>query len=259
MDKASACIFYMVGTEEKDKWDIEESLTHLYHFFNKKYQYDVVIFHENWTKDYCGRLAERYQGTTFRFVEMTPIIPEGVFKRVIGSSPGYRAMCRYMSGPIFQEELLGRYKWMWHQDADSRLMGPVNYDPFLWMEKHNKKYGFQCLMKEQDFACTGFWETTQKFIHENKVEPKSLAKHLDGNGDWNLDYYYSDFAILDMDFFRSKQYIDYFIALDEADLFFRYRVGDTLVCSMGVFLFMPEKETHQFKDIRWLHQAYVNI
>ncbi len=260
MTKANGCVIYMVGPDERDRFDLEESLALLYLFFNKKYQYDVLIYHENLTDEYIDTkiLNSDIYSMPFKFIKVNMSGPSNAPIDVIGSSTGYRSMCRWFSGPFFHDKTLAQYKWCWHFDTDSRLMGLVDYDPFLYMEQNNKIYGYQAIYTEADFACRGFWEATKSFIKECNIKPKLLNKFLK-NEEWDLSYYYSDFAIFDLNFFRSKEYMDYFNYLDKLDGFYKHRWGDTLVCSLGIMMLLDESQTHQFKDIKWRHQRFSNF
>jgi len=257
--KANAVIVYLCGPSAQDRLDLEESLRRLYIHFNRQFQYDVIVFHENLSGDYIKWLFERpYCKMPIRDVVIRFHIPPGTPDNVINSTPGYRAMCRWFSGPFFHCEELKNYRWCWHFDTDSFLMGPVEYDPFLYLQEHNKIYGYQVIYNEPPHARVGFWEVTKKFIEQKGIQSDFLKLHSDAQGNWNYDYYYSDFAIFDLDFFRANNYMEYFKYIDASGGFWLHRYGDTLMCSLGLFMFAKEKDTHQFRDIAWMHQTYYN-
>lgn len=72
----------------------------------------------------------------------------------------YRNMCRYNSGFFFKHPLLQKYRWYWRIECvssfivlrlfhltlhpnrpDVHFHCDVTYDPFLYMEEHDKTYG----------------------------------------------------------------------------------------------------------------------
>lgn len=54
----------------------------------------------------------------------------------------------------------------------------------------------------------------------------SLLPHRDASGDaWNLCHYWNNFEIADLDFFRSKEYREFFDYLDRTGGFYRERVS----------------------------------
>ena len=42
---------------------------------------------------------------------------------------------------FFRHPLLQKYKWYWRVEPDVHFHCDVNFDPFLYMEDHNKTYG----------------------------------------------------------------------------------------------------------------------
>lgn len=251
----------MCGPDYRDFADLQMSLSYLYHNFNKQYQYDVIIFHENLADADIAALEDSVFGEmNIRYEKVIPDPPVDAPKDVIGSTVNYRWMCRWFSGPFYNHPAIEKYKWCWHFDTDSFLLEPVGFDPFSLMAKTGKTYGYQVILKEPDFAAVGFWEATKDFIIKYELKTKSLMKHLDDSGEWNCDYFYSDFAIFDLDFFRSDKYMAYFRHLDDKNGFYQHRWGDTLTATMAVFMFLDEKDLHCFQDtIAWRHQGYNSI
>ncbi len=141
MNYKNSCIAILVGLEERDRFDLEECLSHLYVFFNKKYQYDVLIFHENLTNEYISSLYDKpYMRMPIKTIQIQLPIPENTKGLVAGSKPGYRAMCKWFSGDFFFMSSLMKYKYCWHFDTDSRLMGELDFDPFLFMAINNMDF-----------------------------------------------------------------------------------------------------------------------
>lgn len=257
----NAVITYIAGPDFNDIKDLMVSLDCLYTNFNNKFKYPVIIFHENYDKSVETLIKDRIN-SDIKFVEIKPNIPETINgqpvpKDVIGSSVGYRHMCKWCSGDFFIHPEILPYDWYWHLDTDSFLLRPVEYDVFDFMANNGLEYGYQVIYKEQPFAAVGFWNFVKQYIKDNNINPTFLSKFLK-NGEWDYSYYYADFEISKLSFWRRKEYMDFFNKVNDTGGFYLYRWGDTILHSMSVFLWMEEQKTHQFKDISWRHQGYIN-
>lgn len=83
---------------------------------------------------------------------------EGV---IYGGSVSYRNMCRFNSGFFFHHELLTPYKWYWRVEPDVRFYCDLEYDPFVFMEDHDKIYGFTISMPEREQTITSLWSVVK--------------------------------------------------------------------------------------------------
>ncbi|KAG0045666.1 alpha 1,2-mannosyltransferase 2.4.1 [Gryganskiella cystojenkinii] len=69
---------------------------------------------------------------------------------VYGWSESYRHMCRYQSGFFFQHETMLQYDFYWRIEPDVEYTCDIDFDPFLYMQDNNKKYGN---VKSDHFGC----------------------------------------------------------------------------------------------------------
>lgn len=61
-------------------------------------------------------------------------------KIIYGDSESYRHMCRFESGFFFQHELLLDYEYYWRVEPSVEFFCDIDFDPFMFMKKNNKKY-----------------------------------------------------------------------------------------------------------------------
>jgi alpha 1,2-mannosyltransferase len=72
------------------------------------------------------------------------------------------------------------------------------------------------------------------------------------NGDrYNLCHYWSNFEIADMEFWRSKAYMDFFEFLDSKGGFYYERWGDAPVHSIAAAMMLPRDKIHFFDEIAY--------
>lgn len=80
----------------------------------------------------------------------------------------------------------------------------------------------------------------------------------DDGATYNFCHFWSNFEIGDLDFFRSKVYMDYFEHLDKSGGFYYERWGDAPVHTIAVSLFLPRDKIHFFEDIGYQHDGWTN-
>ena len=90
--------------------------------------------------------------------------------------------------------------------------------------------------------------------NRNLIPTNNTLKMLtDGNGEYNLCHFWSNFEIADLNFFRSDTYLEYFNHLDKAGGFFYERWGDAPVHSLAIGMFLPKEKIHFFENIGYYH------
>jgi len=124
------------------------------------------------------------------------------------------------------------------------------------MEDFNKTYGFTINLYDSPESMTSLWPTTLEFlaehpdyIHKNNAmrwltDAKNRPEHNQKAGGYSTCHFWSNFEIADMDFWRSKEYEEYFEHLDRAGGFFYERWGDAPVHSIGLGLFADRDKIH---------------
>ncbi|KAI0315949.1 nucleotide-diphospho-sugar transferase, partial [Amylostereum chailletii] len=150
----------------------------------------------------------------------------------------YRNMCRFNSGFFYRHPLLQQYRYYWRVEQAlpplssraSRLNAPIGrpdvhfhcdmrFDPFLYMQDHNKTYGFTITMYEFEATIPTLWSAVREFV---KKYPEHVAKDnaldfiSDDDGQhFNRCHFWSNFEIADMDFWRGEAYAAFFDHLDQ--------------------------------------------
>lgn len=81
-----------------------------------------------------------------------------------GNMESYHKMCRFYSGYFYEHELVKNRDWYWRVEPDVEFYCDITYDPFLELEKNNKKYGFTVLIHELYYTVPGLFRETKKYI-----------------------------------------------------------------------------------------------
>ncbi|GEM_PF-5568489 len=259
-------IFYLSRSTKEDIKNLKKSLSLLDKHFNNRFNYPVIVFHEAFEK----KLKEDIRKNTkseINFARVDFKIPDfladGEIPEILDFgthkySLGYRHMCRFFAGLVYSHPALREYEWYWRLDTDSFILDTIDYDVFSFMEENNFKYGYNYMLKEKEVLVHNLWETVSKYLDENKIQPTFLKKFT-VKGIWDNSYYYNNFEISKLDFWRSKKYQSFFNYLDRTGGLYKYRWGDAPIHTLAVSTFIPADQVHSFEDISYKHRAFVNI
>ncbi|GAA5951664.1 hypothetical protein JCM8115_005212 [Rhodotorula mucilaginosa] len=278
--RANAAFVALVRNSEREA--MRDSMRSVEARFNKKFGYPWVFLNDEpfdeafklgvrkmtRSEVIFAQIPKKYWGypswinQTHAAEERQKMVDEGV---IYGGSESYRHMCRFNSGFFFEQEVLEKYKWYWRVEPGVEYFCDIDYDPFLFMEANNKVYGFTIVLYEYLRTVETLWDATREFarLHPEYIDPNNAIHFLvdDKNkglqdGDWNLCHFWSNFEIGSLDFWRSKEYREYFKFLDEKGGFFYERWGDAPVHSFAAALFLPQEKIHNFYDISYRHNPY---
>lgn len=262
-----------------DVWEIARSIRQVEDRFNRKYHYDWVFLNDKpFDSTFKKVTSALVSGNTFYGEiphehwsypdhidqEKARKVREDMAQRKIiyGDSVSYRHMCRFESGFFFRQELMLNYEWYWRVEPSVEFFCDVDYDPFKFMAENKKKYSFVLSLYEYEETIPTLWESTKKFMKEHPehvVEGNSMDFLSDDGGDtYNKCHFWSNFEIGNLDWLRSKSYMDYFNALDQDGGFFYERWGDAPVHSIAAALFLKKEEIHFFDDIAYYHVPFTH-
>lgn len=167
------------------------------------------------------------------------------------------------------------YKWYWRIEPGIKYTCPINFDPFEYMERENKKYAYVIALQEVGSTVRGLYRAISDYKSRMGIESSKfwqaligaswapfpirwflrLAPYRDIHGDeWNLCHFWNNFEIADMDFFRQDSYRDLMDYLDELGGFYFERWGDASVRSFAAALLLKPEEIQYFgNDICYCH------
>eukprot|EP01116_Phalansterium_solitarium_P004518 TRINITY_DN15547_c0_g1_i1.p2 TRINITY_DN15547_c0_g1~~TRINITY_DN15547_c0_g1_i1.p2 ORF type:complete len:402 (-),score=88.37 TRINITY_DN15547_c0_g1_i1:49-1254(-) len=194
---------------------------------------------------------------------------------------GYRLMCRFFSGPVFQLPVLGRYKYIWRLDTDSELGADVPWDVFQHMEEgpygsvsYQMPYHYGFALEDSDNSDCQFrlHEAVERFADSCCSDERPLIRfsRMSFNNDSFLapthHVYNTNFEIINLDFFRHPHYQAYFNFLNSYTYtvvqhgvavnvtgFVSSRWGDHIVKTLYVDLFDDMCRIRCFHDIGYDH------
>ncbi|KAI0682190.1 nucleotide-diphospho-sugar transferase [Cerioporus squamosus] len=160
---------------------------------------------------------------------------------IYGGSVSYRNMCRFNSGFFYRHPLLQQYKWYWRVEPDVHFHCDIDFDPFLFMEDHNKTYAFTITMYEFGATIPTLWDSVKEFVQENAqyvARDNAMGYMSEDGGNTYNNCHYRGHGL-----WRSEAYSKFFEHLDRKGGFYYERWGDA-----------PSKEQiHFFDEIGYEH------
>ncbi|KAI1805894.1 glycosyltransferase family 15 protein [Daldinia bambusicola] len=262
-----------------DVWEIARSIRQVEDRFNRRYNYDWVFLNDKpfdatfkkvttslvSGKTYYGEIPrEHWSFPDFIDQDKARKVREDMAQRKIiyGDSVSYRHMCRFESGFFFRQPLMMNYEWYWRVEPSVELFCDVHYDPFRFMAENKKKYSFVLSLYEYEETIPTLWDSVKKFMKnhpEHIAEGNSMGFLSDDGGEkYNKCHFWSNFEVGNLDWLRSKPYIDFFESLDKDGGFFYERWGDAPVHSIAAGLLLKKEEIHFFNDIAYYHVPFTH-
>jgi len=247
--RINAAIYYLIRSTSVDNLNI--SLHSLDKYFNNRFHYPVIIFHEG-TLSEEGRFAIQdmtqslliFQQVTFTLPDViTDPVPETVcFKQV-----GYRHMCRFHAKGVYEESIMSHLDYVWRLDDDSILLSHITYDIFQYLSDHNLLYGYVIARNDLPHCVHNLWKTVKHYISTNSIQTQFFDKWPENK------IYYNNFEVSAMRLWRSQEYQHYMDMIDHIGGIYYHRWGDAPIKSIAVSMFVPENQVHRFRGFGYNH------
>jgi len=276
MERKANAVIVMLA-RNGDLGGVVKSMTQLEEKFNHKFGYPYVFLNEEPFSEEFRRSVKELTQNKIEFGQIEHdhwYQPDWIDeakasasrqkmvedKVIYGWSVPYRNMCRFNSGFFFRHPLLDKYRYYWRVEPDVRFFCNLDYDPFLFMQDENKKYGFTISLPEYPATIPTLWDAVKEFIqlHPEHVSPQNAMGFLsdDGGDTYNNCHFWSNFEIADLDLWRSEAYMKFFEHLESKGGFYYERWGDAPVHSIGAALFARKEQIHFFDDIGYRHEPF---
>lgn len=283
--RVPATLISLVRNSEQH--DIVDSVVQIEASFNQKFNYPWTFFNDQeFTDEFkdAVRLATGGNCSFEHIDEKDWVEPEWIDKEKAknlnqkmkdedhvqyATTESYHRMCRWNSGNFFTHPALDKYKYYWRVEPKTKYYCDIDYDVFAYMQDNDKGYGFVINLYDSPESIKTLWPTVKEFFLEHPdyvvdnnalqwLTQESRPDHNSVANGYSTCHFWSNFEIGELDFFRGKEYQDFYNHLDQAGGFFYERWGDAPVHSVALALLMDKSRIHWFKDIGYFHSPYYN-
>ena len=223
-------------------------------YFNDKYKYPIIIFHEEDLVKHIGEIR-KYTSSDVYFQQVVFVLPD--FLKTVPdkiSCPnrqiGYRHMCRFHAKGVYQQPIIRGLEYYWRLDDDSLLLRNVSYDVFVFMRDRNLGYGYREKRLDALSCIVGLWKASRQFIKQTHLQTQFFYHWKES------EIFYNNFEISGLNMWLSQSYADYIEYIDRLGGIFYHRWGDAPIKSIAVSLFLPMDRVHHFADIGYSHNRH---
>jgi hypothetical protein len=259
--KSENAIVYLLNDDIKDKHNFRISLNLLAKNYLNKFPCDVICFHEKHFDNEELNLINK-TGVTLKEIEfkmpsyeknildeIPEYCPHPNFPNCKGFSIGYRHMCRFFSGEIFNLDYLKKYKYIWRLDTDSFILDEINYNVFSRMDQNDSIYGYINIQNDHEALVKNLWENSLDYF-------KSIGNFEFFFNQRNKHFrkvFYTNFEIFKTSWFRDEQYQSFYKYIDKTAGIYKYRWGDHVIRYIGINCLSSLEKCLFFNDIKYYH------
>jgi len=247
---------------------LTRSLQRLDKYYNDKYHYPCIIFHEDLDIFDMRRLqSQTHTALQFERTDFTNP-PCGItreqIKRYIrgedgglpGNNPGYRFMCRFWSGVVQNHISLAPYDYYLRLDDDSMFTSEVPFDLFQHMVDNDIKYAWRCVFSYTDKQSVADAFRTFARTHNLSLDEMVKAGVADKNAWPTGRIYYNNFHASALDYWRTPIFQELFALFEEMRGHWKWRWGDAEIQTMISALFLRADQLHEYREFGYNHNYH---
>lgn len=259
------CILYLVRSSDEDLNNFNKSLDLVEkNLTPHTSNVDLLVFCEENFEDFKSKVKTnlniRYQMVDFEFPdfnqEILNNIPEFYPHPTHGNGPvarghpgfpmGYRHMCRFFSGHMYEFDILKEYEYYLRLDTDSFIHTPLNYDIFEWAKMNDCYYGYiaPAVQKDNPKVIEGLW----KFV--NDIYPNNIEEGM---------MFYTNFELGKVDWFLTSPYMEFYNKINMSAGIYTKRWGDAPIKFLGVNIFMKRENIKPVLGFTYQHGAIYEV
>ena len=221
-------IIYLVRSSNHDLNLLKTSINLLKDNFIGLDKVDILIFHEASLKPALDLIKGFHPNIKFQEMEFTlptfysqfniPVNFPHPFVPGMAFPMGYRHMCRFFSGEIFKHPI---------------------------MENYDNYYGYieQAVQFDDPGVTKGLWDLAKTIKPDLDIEENKM--------------YYTNFEVCNINWFNSKEYMDFYNKIDQSGGIMTGRWGDAPIRYLGVNMFMDKSNLHGFDNIGYQHGSFI--
>jgi alpha 1,2-mannosyltransferase len=268
------CILYLVRTSEDDLEMLNKSLrlldTNLLPALKERT--DIILFHESsFGESFRSRVTPVQNGTiVFQNVtfiapsysaeiraQIPEFYPHPTAANHRGFTMGYRHMCDFFSGALYDQPIMQHYEYYLRLDTDSFILSKIRFDLFDWMHTQHVEYAFMESALQQDHpkVIEGLWAETRKWLGTNHVETQVPLETLPEG-----KMFYTNFEMGKVSSFsKGSAYYRYYEFIKSTGNIYIKRWGDAPIKYLGVNLFLPTASIQPVYGFIYQHGAVFDL
>lgn len=251
------CIIYLVRSSEKDINNFNRSLKFLEdNVMSTLNDVDIIVFCEHSFDEFKPKV-ETNLDLIYQYIEFEiPNYPKEILNEILeyfphpthgngpigwghpGFSIGYRHMCRFFSGQMYEFNILKKYDYYLRLDTDSYITTKIPYNLFEYAKNNQIYYGYIKIEEDNPKVVEGLWDCVNSYI------PNNIPENL---------MFYTNFELGKISWFLESNYMQFYNYLDKTGGFYTRRWGDAPVKFLGINLLMDQNNIGQITGFGYNH------
>jgi len=171
----------------------------------------------------------------------------------------YMHMNQFFTWRMYQHPRLADFDYYMRVDTDAFLHEKVCEDPFVYMRERDIQFMYPKRKRIATESCSeGLWEATEEYRKQKGIIPVNNASNskFGWNADLSLTIFHGFIGLGNLNFFRSKQYMEYAQFLNEDGRIYVNRWSDQTIYVLATAMFLPEKQTQAMPStLQFAHHA----
>jgi len=253
---------------------LEKSLDLLYKNYNYEFKQDVLVFHTGELGEsdsiLLNKNGKRPEITLIelpigsKYWELPGIVDRGKANQWKDKdfSEGYRHMCRWYAGLLFEFVSELGYTYVMRVDEDSYLLSKISYNLFDFMQKNGYEYAYRndalepcCDDKFRQMYIKAFRQHDNSYLRKRGFADSCC---FDEDGNYLNRGFYNNFFISKVSFWLQPDVRRFFNFVDWTGGIYLYRENDLIIQSLSVQMYMPKEKVHKFEEWSYEHVSGAN-
>ncbi|KAI9335793.1 nucleotide-diphospho-sugar transferase [Pilaira anomala] len=233
--KLNAAYITFVDSKRETLDKLRYTVRNIEDVFNKNYHYPYIIFSaEELSTEYKELVSsltkgsvsfQRVSSTEYGYSKSTSFFRAFIARRLQfkneANTKKIRFKSRLFAGTLYNHQSLEKIDYFWRFEAGTEYTCPIEFDPFQYMQDHDKQISFSIASYGQPETVPTVYRQVTQFKKEyyHLIENGTTDHHnimVDtSSGDYNYCFFWNNFQIAKTSFFQSEAYQTYFKFMDK--------------------------------------------
>eukprot|EP00597_Dinobryon_sp_UTEXLB2267_P003429 CAMPEP_0170066496 /NCGR_PEP_ID=MMETSP0019_2-20121128/6173_1 /TAXON_ID=98059 /ORGANISM="Dinobryon sp., Strain UTEXLB2267" /LENGTH=290 /DNA_ID=CAMNT_0010273603 /DNA_START=155 /DNA_END=1027 /DNA_ORIENTATION=- len=173
------------------------------------------------------------------------------------SGDDYKRMIAFTFHGFTHVPYLKRYRYLMRMDDDSCILNPIQFDIFQRMQQQNYTYAYKQIFRDPEWAVKGLNDFAEDYMNSHKLQWKNpqlraLVKSIKEN----LYSFSTNFEVLDMKAYRSKENMKFVHHMIESNKIYHRRWGDAPIRFLQIQMFYSNAEVLKICEFGYQHSIW---
>ena len=188
-------------------------------------------------------------------LNLPPLLLTHVVCAVLYTRLGYKHMCRFHAGKIYDNPIFNEVDFAMRLDDDSCVEGNITTDLFRDMKKHEWVYAYHGAAHDSAHCVKGLWKLAHDYVQKEHIKAEWFElKGKKAIYNWEEGrVFYNNFEMSRLDFWRGPKFQKFFKHIDDSRGIYTARWGDAPIKTLAIQIFAPFRKVAQLTQLDYSH------